>query len=66
VCTQATLPTSDVKSYTDIQASKSGSKVTYGPFDKQQPWATQELKLHFHHDKPFKRVRDCSRQAPTF
>jgi hypothetical protein len=53
---QATLPSSDIKSHTELQASKSGSKVTFGPYAKQGPWAVQELKLHFHHPKPFKRV----------
>ena len=54
---QATLPTSDVKSSTETKASKSGSKITWGDFGRQQPWAVEELKVHFHHDKPFKRVR---------
>jgi hypothetical protein len=54
---QASLPTSDIKYATESsKTSKSGSKVIFGEFDKQQPWAVQELKLHFHHDKPFKRV----------
>jgi hypothetical protein len=54
---QCVLPTSDVKSHTETKASQSGSKITYGEFSQQQPWALEPLKLHFHHDKPFKRVR---------
>lgn len=54
---QATLPNSDIKFATELKSSKSGSKVTWGDFDRQQPWTVQELKLHFYHDKPFKRVR---------
>lgn len=55
--TKANLPTSDLKFATDAKASKAGSKVTFGEFGRQEPWAVKELKLHFHHDKPFKRVR---------
>jgi hypothetical protein len=59
-CWQVLLPTSDVKSYSpEAGASKSGSKVSYAALGKQGPWAVQELKVHFHHDKPFKRVRGC-------
>lgn len=57
---QVQLPTSDIKSNTDIKASTSGSKITYGDYGKQQPWAVQELKVHFHHDKPFKRVMEVA------
>lgn len=56
VLLQANLPTSDLKFATDATASKAGSKVTFGEFGQQKPWAVKELKLHFHHDKPFKRV----------
>jgi hypothetical protein len=54
------LPTSTVKSYSpEDGASKSGSKVSYAALGRQAPWAVQELKVHFHHDKPFKRVSFC-------
>jgi hypothetical protein len=62
-CLQVLLPTSSVKSYSpEDGASKSGSKISYAELGRQAPWAVQELKVHFHHDKPFKRVsRSCCR-----
>lgn len=59
VLPQVLLPTSDVKSYTEEGGSKSGSKITYKA-GKQAPWAVKQLKVHFHHDKPFKRVSHSS------
>eukprot|EP00882_Tetradesmus_deserticola_P020476 GHRQ01022123.1.p1 GENE.GHRQ01022123.1~~GHRQ01022123.1.p1 ORF type:complete len:580 (+),score=253.23 GHRQ01022123.1:133-1872(+) len=57
------LPTSDVKSYSpEDGASKSGSKVSYTKLGRQAPWALQQLKVHFHHDKPFKRINSLVRE----
>jgi hypothetical protein len=33
------------------------NKITWGPFGEQAPWSSAELKVHFSHDRPFKRVR---------
>ncbi|WIA09458.1 hypothetical protein OEZ85_008859 [Tetradesmus obliquus] len=57
------LPTSDVRSFSPQDGgSKSGSKVSYAALGKQGPWAVQQLKVHFHHDKPFKRVNSLVRE----
>ncbi|KAF8073141.1 OST1A [Scenedesmus sp. PABB004] len=57
------LPTSDVKSFAPSEdASKGGSKVTFGKFGKQGPWAVKELKVHFAHDRPFKRINSLVRE----
>jgi hypothetical protein len=66
-CSQVLLPTSDVKSHSPQDGgSKSGSKVSYAALGRQGPWAVQELKVHFHHDKPFKRVSCCCGSAEGF
>jgi hypothetical protein len=53
---QVLLPTSDVKSFTS-GGTHSASKVTYASQGPSKPWSVEELKLHFRHNKPLKRVR---------
>eukprot|EP00878_Enallax_costatus_P023618 GHUV01025125.1.p1 GENE.GHUV01025125.1~~GHUV01025125.1.p1 ORF type:complete len:457 (+),score=118.13 GHUV01025125.1:677-2047(+) len=64
--TNVILPTSDIKTFTfsgnDDTVEQSGSKITYGKFDRQEPWAIKELKVHFHHDKPIKKVNNLVRE----
>ncbi len=55
---QAQVPTSKVLSHAPTaKATVKDSKVSWEGLGSAEPWTATPLKLHFHHNKPFKKVR---------
>lgn len=56
------LPTRDIISVTpEDKATKSDTQITFN-LGSADPWSKEQLKVHFHHDKPFKKVAKLLRE----
>lgn len=56
------LPSRNIESYTKIKpVSQTGSAIVYGPFEKQPPYAHEELVVHFENNNKFLTVTRLER-----
>lgn len=56
------LPSRNIESYTKIKpVSQTGSAIVYGPFEKQPPYAYEELLVHFENNNKFLTVTRLER-----
>lgn len=60
--TYVALPSRNIESYTKIKpVSQTGSAIAYGPFEKQPPFAYEELVVHFENNNRFLTVTKLER-----
>lgn len=60
--TYVALPSRNIESYTKIKpVSQTGSAIAYGPFEKQPPFAYEELVVHFENNNKFLTVTRLER-----
>lgn len=60
--TYVALPSRNIESYTKIKpVSQTGSAIAYGPFEKQLPFAYEELVVHFENNNKFLTVTKLER-----
>lgn len=60
--TYVALPSRNIESYTKIKpVSQTGSAIAYGPFEKQPPFAYEELVVHFENNNKFLTVTKLER-----
>ncbi|XP_020289035.1 dolichyl-diphosphooligosaccharide--protein glycosyltransferase subunit 1 [Pseudomyrmex gracilis] len=60
--TYVALPSRNIENYTKIKpVSQTGSSITYGPFEKQSPFAYEELMVHFENNNKFLTVTKLQR-----
>lgn len=56
------LPSRNIEGYTKIKpVSQTGSAIVYGPFEKQPPYAYEELTIHFENNNKFLSVTRLER-----
>ncbi|GBF90218.1 hypothetical protein Rsub_03351 [Raphidocelis subcapitata] len=60
--TTITLPDEATSFSPSEGASSTSSKVAWGKLGKAAAWESKPLKVHFHHDKPFKKVTKLVRE----
>lgn len=60
--TYVALPSRNIESYSKIKpVSQTGTAIAYGPFDKQPPFAYEELTVHFENNNKFLTVTRLER-----
>lgn len=60
--TTVVLPSRNVENYSKIKpVSQSDSSITYGPFEKKQPFSSEELVVHFENNNKFLTVTRLER-----
>lgn len=60
--TYVALPSRNIESYTKMKpVSQTGSTIAYGPFEKQPPFAYDELMVHFENNNKFLTVTRLER-----
>lgn len=60
--TYVALPSRNIESYTKIKpVSQTGSAIVYGPYEKQPPFAHEELTVHFENNNKFLTVTRLER-----
>ncbi len=66
---QVLLPSSDIKSFTQEKpVLNKDTRVTFGRYDRIEPFTLKEMKVHFANMKPFKQVgatQRCSQHEDT-
>ena len=60
--TTIVLPSRNIESYTKIKpVSQSDSTITYGPYEKKQPFSSEEITVHFENNNKFLTVTKMDR-----
>lgn len=60
--TYVALPSRNIETYTKIKpVSQTGSAIAYGPYEKQPPFAHEELVVHFENNNKFLTVTQLER-----